>query len=251
MTMDLVTGMGPGPHIDGRAWGELNAGIIGPDDYVLQIGDRLACTMQTANKAVIGTGAAVMQGRHVTITQPETVTIQSGTQGQKRNDLICLRYERDTTTNIETARMVAYKGTPTTGTPTDPTTGTGDILALSDSHDMPLYRIPLDGISVGTPIPLYKTLTPVGVPRTQHADFGAIAGSGTMTVTRVADRAGISSVTGMAVLAGSGTMTQIPFVIPSYPARRIGVSITPAGDVNVMVGAEISIDHGFLDIHFR
>jgi hypothetical protein len=166
MTMDLVTGMGPGPHIDGRAWGELNAGIIGPDDYVLQIGDRLACTMQTANKAVIGTGAAVMQGRHVTITQPETVTIQSGTQGQKRNDLICLRYERDTTTNIETARMVAYKGTPTTGTPTDPTTGTGDILALSDSHDMPLYRIPLDGISVGTPIPLYKTLTPVGVPRT-------------------------------------------------------------------------------------
>jgi hypothetical protein len=89
------------------------------------------------------------------------------------------------------------------------------------------------------------------VPRTQHADFGAIAGSGTMTVTRVADRAGISSVTGMAVLAGSGTMTQIPFVIPSYPARRIGVSITPAGDVNVMVGAEISIDHGFLDIHFR
>jgi hypothetical protein len=72
-----------------------------------------------------------------------------------------------------------------------------------------------------------------------------------MTVAQVTDRAGISSVTGMAVLAGSGTMTQIPFVIPAYPARRIGVSITTNGDVNVMVGTEISIDHGFLDIHFH
>lgn len=158
MTMDLVTGMGPGPHIDSRAVGELNAGIIGTGDYVLDIADRLSCTMQSANKAVIGTGGAVMHGRHVTVTAPETVTVQSGTQGQKRNDLIVLRYTRDPATSIESASITCLKGTPTTGTPTDPTILTGDILDGARSHDMVLYRIPLDGIVVGAPVPLYKSL---------------------------------------------------------------------------------------------
>lgn len=201
MTMDLVTGMTGSPHIDGRAAGELNAGIIGPDDYVLQIGDRLACTMQTANKAIIGTGAAVMQGRHVSITAPETVTIQSGTQGQKRSDLICLRYERDLTTSIESARLVAYKGEPTTGTPADPAIDKSSILALDASHDMPLYRIPLDGITVGAPIPLFSVLTPVGVPRTRSVDWKPPYTEDKVRIRRVGD---IVLVNGNVRFSGSG-----------------------------------------------
>ena len=56
---------------------------------------------------------------------------------------------------------MVLKGTPTTGTPTDPAHNTGSILDGVATHDMPLYRIPLDGITVGTLVPLFNVLKPM------------------------------------------------------------------------------------------
>ncbi len=53
------------------------------------------------------------------------------------------------------------RGTPTTGTPTDPAVNTTSPLDGGTTYDMPLYRIPLDGINIGTPVPLFNVLKPM------------------------------------------------------------------------------------------
>ena len=74
------------------------------------------------------------------------LTVQSGTQGQKRNDLIVARYAK-TIAGIESITPVVIKGTPTTGTAADP-----EVTA----NDMKLWRLPLNGISMGEPVKLFE-----------------------------------------------------------------------------------------------
>ena len=117
-------------------------------------------TVVSANKVTIGTGELVMQGRHVSQGTPEDLIVTNGSQGQKRNDLIVCRYTKGSQ-SVESAELVVVRGTPTTGTPTDPTLNTTSPLDGGTTYDMPLYRIPLDGITIGTPVPLFNVLRPM------------------------------------------------------------------------------------------
>lgn len=161
MTVELITGFAGTPHIGSDDIGAFQAGIVGPGDYALTTGNQLKATMSNANTIAVQSGDAVLNGRHVHLTGTTTATVQSGTQGQKRNDLAVLRYTKNTTTGVETCSIVVLKGTPTTGTPADPAHNTGSILDGVATHDMPLYRIPLDGITVGTLVPLFNVLKPM------------------------------------------------------------------------------------------
>ena len=161
MTVELITGFAGTPHIGSDDIGAFQAGIVGPGDYALATGNQLKATMSNANTIAVQSGDAVLNGRHVHLTGTTTATVQSGTQGQKRNDLVVLRYTKNTTTGVETCSIVVLKGTPTTGAPTDPAHTTGSILDGVATHDMPLYRIPLDGITVGTLVPLFNVLKPM------------------------------------------------------------------------------------------
>lgn len=155
MTVELIDGRAGKPHISGDDLGNFKAGFVGIEGYVLETENKLAATLESANKLTINTGAAIMPttGRHVRITSPETVTIQSGTQGQKRNDLVVLRTATSSdNTTVEAASIVVIKGTPTTGTPTDPSINNGDLK---------LYRLSLNGISANDPVPLFNVLTPL------------------------------------------------------------------------------------------
>lgn len=161
MTVELITGYAGTPHIGSDDIGAFQAGIVGPGDYALATGNQLKATMSNANTIAVQSGDAVLNGRHVHLTGTTTATVQSGTQGQKRNDLAVLRYTKNTTTGVETCSIVVLKGTPTTGAPADPAHNTGSILDGVATHDMPLYRIPLDGITVGTLVPLFNVLKPM------------------------------------------------------------------------------------------
>ena len=108
----------------------------------------------------IGTGELVMQGRHVSQGTPEDLIVTNGSQGQKRNDLIVCRYAKGSQ-SVESAKLVVVRGTPTTGTPTDPAVNTTSPLDGGTTYDMPLYRIPLDGITIGTPVALFNVLKPM------------------------------------------------------------------------------------------
>ena len=158
--VELVTGHAGKAHATAEQAAGLNAGILGLDDYVLNVHDKLKITVVSANKVTIGTGELVMQGRHVSQGTPEDLIVTNGSQGQKRNDLIVCRYTKGSQ-NIESAKLVVVRGTPTTGTPTDPTLNTTSPLDGGTTYDMPLYRIPLDGITIGTPVALFNVLKPM------------------------------------------------------------------------------------------
>ena len=153
MAIDLVDGRAGKPHIDGDDLGDFKAGVCGTAGYVLCTGDVLEATQDDANHVTIGTGAMVMpgSGRHVRVTSPEQVTVTSGTQGQKRRDLIVMR--ADTGGSVESASLVCVRGTPVSyGTPADP--------AVEDG-DLPLYRVELDGATAAAPVAVFDVLTPM------------------------------------------------------------------------------------------
>ena len=157
---ELVTGHAGKAHATAEQAAGLNAGILGLDDYVLNVHDKFKITVVSANKVTIGTGELVMQGRHVSQGTPEDLIVTNGSQGQKRNDLIVCRYAKGSQ-NIESAKLVVVRGTPTTDTPTDPAVNTTSPLDGGTTYDMPLYRIPLDGITIGEPEPMFNILQPM------------------------------------------------------------------------------------------
>lgn len=156
MTIELVDGKAGTAHISSEDKAIIHQAKFGASDMVFEWGDAMSCTMQSANKAVIGTGCASIQGLDWHITNPETVTIQSGSSGKNRNDVICAHYHRETSTGVEKVELVAFKGVPSDGAAVDPTIPSAKILNGSADAYMPLWRIPLTGITAGTPVRLFN-----------------------------------------------------------------------------------------------
>lgn len=151
MAFEIVDGMTGTKHISSDDLAALNTATVGKADCVLHYGDDFALTMASANSATLGTGVGMVGGRRFWNQAPTSLTIQSGTQGQKRNDLVVARYEK-TSAGIESITPVVIKGTPTTGTAADP-----EVTA----NDLKLWRIPLDGINAGAPVRLFDTVAPL------------------------------------------------------------------------------------------
>lgn len=145
MAFEIVDGMTGTKHISSDDLSALNIATVGKADCVLGYGDNFELTMQSANSATLGTGVGMVGGKRFWNQAATNLTVQSGTQGQKRNDLVVARYAK-TSAGIESITPVVVKGTPSTGTAADPAT---------TSNDLKLWRIPLDGISVGTPVRLF------------------------------------------------------------------------------------------------
>lgn len=139
------------PHISSDDLAALNTATIGKADCVLHYGDDFKAVMSSANECLIGTGVGMVGGRRFWNQAATSLTIQSGTQGQKRNDLIVARYQK-TSAGIESIEPVVIKGTPTTGTAADPAT---------TANDLKLWRVPLDGINAGAPVRLFEPVTPL------------------------------------------------------------------------------------------
>lgn len=162
MTVELITGHAGSAHVLAADAGWLNVGVVGDGKYVLDTGTQFACNVQSANAVTIGIGDALFEGRHVRVSATETVALDNGAQGVKRNDLICIKYKYNSSTSVESASLVVLKGTATSGTPSDPTIPSGSILNGATAAYMALWRIPISGITVGTPVKLYgEVLSPL------------------------------------------------------------------------------------------
>lgn len=148
--MEFVTGKAGTNHISGADMAAMYRGLLIADDVVLSEGDKLACTMLDANTAQIGTGSCMLQAHHCRVEIAEQVAIESGSPGFKRNDLIVARYSKGDG-NIQAIYLAVIKGTAVAGAPSDPAVTTGSIDGGDVLVEFPLWRIPIDGVSVGTP----------------------------------------------------------------------------------------------------
>lgn len=182
MAFEIVDGMTGTKHISSDDLSALNIATIGKADCVLKYGDDFKLTMASANSATLGTGVGMVGGKRFWNQAATRLTIQSGTQGRKRNDLVVARYAK-TTAGIESITPVVIEGTPTTGNATDPAT---------TSNDLKLWRIPLNGISIGTPVKLFDTVASLATLRDSGLRVLATPGiefNGTVTIPGLKKRA--------------------------------------------------------------
>lgn len=158
----LVTGYAGKEHITSADQGSFNAAVMGGGEFVLEGGEQFRCQVISNNKVRIYDGEALMQGRHIKVERNtyEETTHDNGTQGYQRIDLVVLTYTKNATTGIENVTLDVIKGTPSASNPVVPDYVKGDILNLGDlKNQMPLYKIPFDGLSIGEPVALFKTIS--------------------------------------------------------------------------------------------
>lgn len=184
MAFEIVDGMTGTKHISSDDLSALNIATIGESNCVLNYGDNFNMTMTNANSATLGTGVGMVGGKRFWNHAAASLTIQSGTQGQKRNDLVVARYAK-TSGGIESITPVVIKGTPTTGAAADP-----EVTA----NDLKLWRVPLNGISVGEPVKLFEPVTPlatIGDSVSRVLARPRITYNGTVTVPGLKNRASV------------------------------------------------------------
>lgn len=155
MTIELVDGKAGMAHISSEDKAIIHQAKFSKSDVVFDWGDALKCSMSSSNRATVGTGCASIQGLDWHITSAESVTISNGSQGMKRNDIICAHYNRNPENGNELVELTVLKGSPNATTAADPTIPSGKILSGAVDAYMPLWRIPLNGITVGTPVRLF------------------------------------------------------------------------------------------------
>lgn len=174
--LHLVTGYAGYEHVTAADQGAFNVALLGSEQFVINKGSKLAASVITNNKIRIADGDSYMQGRFIRLNEGTYVdlAIDNGAQGKKRNDLIVARYTKDSVSGVEEVNLVVIKGTAvaSTSNPADPAYNSSNIVeGKGYLNDMPLYRVPIDGLNVQTLVPLF-TVKSLLIP-TSAEDVGA------------------------------------------------------------------------------
>lgn len=156
--MQLNTG-DTGRAVSPAADGSLYSKIFGSGCYVLSGGNEFKAEIQSNNLIKIYDGDLIMQGRHsyIPASDSDNVTINNGSQGMNRKDLIVARYTKDST-GVEDVMLQVVQGTATSGAATAPGYTDGDILKGATAKDFPLYEVSLTGINITEVKKLFKVL---------------------------------------------------------------------------------------------
>ncbi|RDU22215.1 hypothetical protein [Anaerosacchariphilus polymeriproducens] len=133
--MKLITGEAGYAQIKSVDDMYINQGIVGTNDYVLSVLDKLETELLSDNVVRIKSGVISHGGRYSIIASYEDVKIQNGTQGVNRTDLIVLRYSKDPTTGIEGTTLVPIKGSNSTP-------------AVALHGDFVLFKVVLQGVNI-------------------------------------------------------------------------------------------------------
>ena len=148
--MKIVTGKTGTPHVTSRQFRGMMEGIIGQDSYIITHGENLEPELVTNNKLKIKSGMMCHHGNisTVEIGTYDEVTIQNGTQGMKRVDLIVNRYSKVEGTGIEENNWVVSQGTTAAEDPAAPAYTEGNLQEGDVVDDCPVFEAHLDGINV-------------------------------------------------------------------------------------------------------
>lgn len=151
MALNLVTGRTGSAHVTSDNARAFNSQVFGTGTYLIDYGAKFAPTIVDNNTVRIGNGMLIHQGTQmgIDIDSYEDVTIENGSSGYNRNDLIVMRYTKNRDTQIESIALVVIKGTPSNTTAVDPTYTTSNILdGTGLSTDVPICRVRLSSLTI-------------------------------------------------------------------------------------------------------
>lgn len=160
MSLHLITGYAGQEHITSADQGAYNMGTYGTGEFVLSgRGQEFKATVLSNNSISIADGEAMMQGRFIKmpIGTTESLSIDNGTQGNKRCDLIVIRYNKNSSTGVETTTLAVVKGTEGSSY-VEPSVVSGTITDGDDIvNEMKLYAVRIDGISIDSVVKKFTT----------------------------------------------------------------------------------------------
>lgn len=139
--------------------------VFALSDFVLNTGYHFRANQLSDTLISVYGGEAIMQGHLVTMEtdEPISIAVTAGTYGTYRNDLICLRFVRDTE-GTESASIVKLEGATSQAGGVDPAYQQGNMNVLAAvTRDFPLYRIRVENITA--------TLEPLFTPNDSVADL--------------------------------------------------------------------------------
>ena len=158
--MEIITGYRGEGHVTSQQNRITNIGIFGSGTYIIgNVGSLMAASVISANEVQIADGLLIAEGCTAEIPRgtSESLTIENGSQGTKRKDLIVARYTRESGTRIESMELVVITGTPAASNPAGtpaasnpatPSYNTGSITGGDTLVDFPLFTVNIDGITI-------------------------------------------------------------------------------------------------------
>lgn len=148
--MELVTGRKGEAHVTSQQDRMLHQGIFGVEAYILNTGKKLRPEVQSSNEIRIRDGALMVQGALscVKINTYDSITIQNGTQGMKRIDLVVWQYAYNAENDTEYSEWNVIQGTPDEIEPHMPEYIQGDIQSGDNFVQVPYLAVHLDGINI-------------------------------------------------------------------------------------------------------
>lgn len=151
MSLNLITGRTGTAHVTSDSARAFNSQVFGTGTYLIDYGYKFSPTIIDNNTVRIGDGMLIHQGTQmgIDIDSYEDVTIENGSSGYNRNDLIVMRYTKNRDTQIESISLVVIKGTPSNTTAEDPAYNTDNILDAGGlSTDVPICRVKLSSLTI-------------------------------------------------------------------------------------------------------
>ena len=148
--MKIMTGKTGTPHVTSQQFRQLVEGTVGQDSYIMTSGENLEPELQTNNLLKIRSGMMSHHGNLsvVDLGTYDEVTIQNGTQGMQRIDLVVNRYTQDEETGIEKNEWIVIQGTPAASNPQVPAYTEGNLQEGDLVDDCPVFEVHLNGINV-------------------------------------------------------------------------------------------------------
>lgn len=150
MSVHLITGYAGKEHITSDDQASFNVSVFGSGNYVFNKGNKLMASVKSNTAIDIYDGDVLIHGRHVTVTDVNTVILDDGTSGMNRIDLIVIEYCKDAVTGIESAILKVIKGEESSGEPSYPN--------YNEENGIKLYSVRFSGFYMSNIKPLF-TLT--------------------------------------------------------------------------------------------
>lgn len=255
--MKAITARAGKAHITPLMDSMWHQGIIGNGSCVFDAYEKFAAEIISNNEIRIKPGIAMLQGRFYCI-EPNTydsVTINNGTQGESRIDIIVARWSVNAELETEKMELTVIQGTPSTAEATAPQSAEG-ILDNGDLVvDYPLYEVHIEGIAVTNVKSLFSIvpgiylIAPNGIVDIKHGGTGLsaspsllinLASTTAANVLQANPRAGVTGTLPVAN-GGTGVTTNAAIGLKAYPVGAVYISYVATSPASLFGGTWTAI----------
>lgn len=180
--MELITGYQLEDHVNSLQDAMWHRGIW-KDDCIISVGENLKAEIISNNEIRVRSGILNMQGKFCSIDMNtyDSLTINNGTAGENRIDLIVARYEKNSETQVENVSLKVIQGTPSLDTPSVPSYTEGNIDNGDLIAELPLFKVNIEGINITKVECVIEVQPPVNLARKQLFQGSILNGTITLS----------------------------------------------------------------------